>query len=58
MRDEMDARVWNAHHDQFSKSIDAGLARLAGSVPAVPRQLVAGAAAFGLALLTVGVSIA
>jgi hypothetical protein len=28
MRDEMDARMWVQHHDQFSLSVDRGLARL------------------------------
>lgn len=28
MRDEMDARMWVEHHDQFSLSVDRGLARL------------------------------
>jgi hypothetical protein len=28
MRDEMDARMWVQHHDQFSLSVDRGLERL------------------------------
>ncbi len=28
MRDEMDGRLWVAHHDELSLSIDRGLARL------------------------------
>ena len=28
MRDEMDARLWVAHHDELSLSIDRGLTRL------------------------------
>ena len=26
MRDEMDGRIWTAHHENFSRSIDNGLA--------------------------------
>lgn len=28
MRDEMDGRLWVAHHDELSLSIDRGVARL------------------------------
>jgi len=28
MRDEIDARLWNEHHEALSEAIDAGLARL------------------------------
>lgn len=28
MRDELDARMWVAHHDQFSLSVDRALAKL------------------------------
>lgn len=28
MRDEIDGRIWVAHHEQFSQSIDNGLAKL------------------------------
>ena len=28
MRDEMDARLWVAHHDELSLSIDRGVTRL------------------------------
>lgn len=28
MRDEIDARLWNEHHEAFSQAIDAGVARL------------------------------
>jgi hypothetical protein len=40
MRDEMDARMWVQHHDQFSLSIDRGLARLGAGL----HRLRAGAA--------------
>ena len=32
MRDEMDGRLWVAHHDELSLSIDRGLTRLRNSV--------------------------
>ena len=60
MRDEIDGRMWVAHHDQFSRLIGnaastarAGLWRLAawdGSV----HQLLALAAAFALTALNLG----
>lgn len=28
MRDEIDARLWNEHHESLSMAIDAGVARL------------------------------
>ena len=54
MRDELDGRMWIAHHDQFSQwvgtaadTIRAGLYRLAGWDGSV-HQLLALAAAFAL----------
>lgn len=65
MRDEMDARMWNEHHDQLSASIDNGLAAIGGAIklgvseiPTLPRQLLAGLAAFGITLATLGATIA
>lgn len=65
MRDEIDARIWNANHDQFSEWIDGGAAalgaRLRGSAPLVRRsspQLVAALAAVGLTLITFTSSVA
>ena len=62
---EMDHRIWNEHHDQFSEWLDnalkAGAARLRNVLPqlaAIPRQLLIGAAALGLTALTFGGSIA
>ena len=59
MRDELDGRIWNAHHDQFSEWIDGGVAalgaRLRGSAPLArraPPQLLAALAAVGLTLIT------
>ena len=65
MRDEMDARIWNAHHHQFSEWIDGGVAalgvRLRGSAllaSHTPPQLVAALAAVGLTLITFTASVA
>ena len=57
MRDEMDGRLWDAHHAAFSDSIDAAIAGAAqrlGRIDAgaVPAQLLAALAAVGLTLLT------
>ena len=57
MRDEMDGRLWNAHHAAFSDSIDAAFAGAAQRIRsiglgAVPAQLLAALAAVGLTLLT------
>ena len=56
MRDEMDGRLWDAHHAAFSDSIDAiaGAAQRLGRIDAgaVPAQLLAALAAVGLTLLT------
>jgi hypothetical protein len=61
MRDEMDGRIWTAHHDQFSVSIDNGLGAIGGairlglsSLPKLPAQLMSGVAAFSITLLTLG----
>jgi hypothetical protein len=59
MRDQMDAEIWNAHHDQFSEYVD-GLVHRAGAslrrgfslTGQVPAQLVAGLVAVGLTVLT------
>ena len=63
MRDEMDARMWNAHHDQFSEWVDSGVAAAAARLRKlgtlafrVPGQLLAAVAAVGLTLLTFGAS--
>jgi len=65
MRDQMDAEIWNAHHDQFSEYVD-GLVRRAGAALRggaslagnVPVQLVAGLLAVSLTLVTIGGSAA
>lgn len=65
MRDQMDAQIWNEHHDQFSEWLDGvvlavgerlrgGFAR-AGQVPA---QLLAGLFAVTVTLATFGASAA
>ena len=58
MRDELDSRMWVAHHDQFSEwvgnaatTVRAGLYRLAGWDGSV-HQLLALAAAFALTTLS------
>ncbi|HYI49113.1 MAG TPA: hypothetical protein VEX35_11690 [Allosphingosinicella sp.] len=43
MRDEMDARIWIEHHNQFSLSVDRALARLGAGFS----RLRSGAAAGG-----------
>ena len=65
MRDQMDAEIWNAHHDQFSEWLDGRVAAAGGAlrgggrlVPRVPGQLIAGLFAVGLTLATFGASAA
>ena len=65
MRDQLDAQIWNDHHDQFSEWLDglvgrAGTAlRRSGSLAGrVPTQLLAGLVAVSLTLLTFGASAA
>jgi len=65
MRDEMDARIWNEHHDQFSEWIDGGVVaagaqvrRAVAAIGDVPRQLLAGVAALSVTVLTFTSSIA
>ena len=60
MRDEMDGRIWVAHHDQYSRlvgkaasALRAGLWRFAGWDGSA-HQLLALAAAFALTLLNLG----
>ncbi len=56
MRDEMDARIWNAHSDQFSLWLDGAVASLRSRLPRprVPAQLVAGLFALSLTVITFG----
>jgi hypothetical protein len=60
MRDEIDGRMWVAHHDQFSQwvgnaaaTVRVGLHRLAGWDGSI-HQLFALAAAFALTALNLG----
>lgn len=60
MRDEMDGRMWVAHHDQYSRlvgnavaAVRAGFYRLAGWDGSA-HQLLALAAAFALTALNLG----
>ena len=60
MRERMDAELWNARHDQFSKWLDervhaagSALGRGGGAVR-VPVQFAAAVAAVSLAGLTLG----
>jgi hypothetical protein len=64
MRDQIDAEIWNTHHDQFSEWLSGALTaagqairRGFSRVPAAP-QLIAAAMAGSFALLTVGATIA
>jgi hypothetical protein len=63
MRDEMDARLWTAHHDQFSAAISDGarvLTRRLGKIEPGHRfagQLLAVVLATSLTLITLGASI-
>ena len=65
MRDQIDAEIWNANHDQFSEWIGAALGQaraaldkgLARSSPAAA-QLLAAAFAVSLSLLTVTATVA
>ena len=66
MRDQMDAMLWNEHHDQFSEWLD-GVVHAAGRglrnggaalARRVPAQAYAAALAFGLTLATLGASTA
>ena len=36
MRDEIDGRIWAAHHEQFSQSVDRVLASLRGALTRLP----------------------
>jgi hypothetical protein len=64
MRDEIDARIWAAHHDQFSVSLDAGFAAIAAGLRSLSRprelskQLLSAAGAFAMTLLTLSGSVA
>lgn len=65
MRDEMDARIWVAHHDQFSETVgrffDALGARVRRALSAATRsegRLASVVAAFGVTLLTFGATAA
>ena len=65
MRDELDGRIWNEHHDQFSQWLDgvfvvagASLRRGGRTAARVPGQLLAGLAAVTLTLTTFGASLA
>ncbi len=63
MRDEIDARIWAAHHEEFSASLDAGLAAIAAglrslSLRELPKQLLSAAGAFVMTWLTLSGSIA
>jgi hypothetical protein len=39
MRDEMDARIWNEHHEAFSESIDTLVARFKGALAGIKPAL-------------------
>jgi hypothetical protein len=65
MRDEMDGRLWNENHDQFSEWIATTAAGALASVRGssllagrVPGQLLAALAAVSLTVITLGASAA
>ena len=64
MRDEMEARLWTAHHGSFSGSVDAGLRalgrRLGNIRPGrlIPGQLIAILLAASFSLATIGGTVA
>lgn len=57
MRDEIDGRLWAAHHEQFSESLDAAFASLRSALTRLPnwdgttQHMLALAAAFVLTAL-------
>ena len=64
MRDEIDGRIWAAHHEEFSASIDAAIAELGAKARRLlslrneaANQLFAFAAAFGITALTFTTSV-
>lgn len=65
MRDELDARIWNAGHDRFAPAMDGAIGALGGALRLgasrairLPGQLVSLVAAFGVTVLTLGATIA
>ena len=61
MRDHLDMKAWADHHHQFDQWIAgtaASLRRRAAPLGRVPPQLIAGAAALSVTLLTLGGSVA
>jgi hypothetical protein len=58
MRDEMDARIWVEHHEQFSELIDGALAAVGSALrrlaawDGTSQQLLSLAIAFALTALT------
>lgn len=65
MRDEMDARIWVAHHDQFSETVGrffetlgARVRRALSATTPSDGRLVSVAAALGMTVLTLGATAA
>ncbi len=62
MRDEMDGRIWTAHHHSFSRSVGTGLSDLSGKARRIPlvqaRLLLVGIGSLGLAWLSTGTAFA
>ena len=62
MRDELEARIWSANHDLFSRSLESGVRRVArrigriefGRAPAA--HFIAAVLATSLTLVTVGIT--
>ena len=65
MRDQMDAEIWNAHHDQFSEWLDGRIAAAGAALRGraelaarLPGQLLAGLFAVSLTVTLFGASAA
>lgn len=58
MRDEMDGRIWTAHHERFADTVDGAIAALRSALTRVPswdgtsQHLLALVASFALTALS------
>lgn len=65
MRDEIDVRMWTAHHEDFARGMDGAIGALGGALrlgasraTGLSGQIVSLAAAFGVTVLTLGATAA
>ncbi|MBX3562858.1 MAG: hypothetical protein KF780_13720 [Sphingomonas sp.] len=65
MRDELDARMWNDNHQQFSVAMDGAIGAIGGALrfgasraASLPGQIISLIAAFGITALSLGGTIA